>query len=442
MMTVNIYFKNEKCGELQKLGDDSFEFKYDSSYIEHGGMAISLSLPTGKIKFSSKSLFPFFDGLIPEGWLLRLAQKELRLNINKDRFELLKALCQQTIGAVHIGDTTNKIIEKDKSKKAVEPTKNQYDRCLVCYEDLSTGNNNEVYHQKCMKSVYQGKIIPFIYLDEKTIETLGKKSLQQHKTITGVQRKISLDITPSKAGAKANRLTITNLWGKFILKPKGPAPHYPENEHLCMLLAQAVGIETERCALIPMKDNQLGFIARRFDRGDNNEEYHQEDFCQILEQAPHQKYTGSYEQVAKVLKLYSHSPGNDRYRLFELILFNFIVGNVDHHLKNISLKYEDKNGRRTYLAPAYDLLSTDLYIDDDEQTALAINGKKNKLQMKDFLLLAKNFEISEKVFKSIIDKFHKKHHLWQHLIHRSFLSEKDKTKIKKIIQRRLDFFQF
>jgi serine/threonine protein kinase HipA of HipAB toxin-antitoxin module len=106
---------------------------------------------------------------------------------------------------------------------------------------------------------------------------------------------------------------------------------------------QAVGIETERCALIPMKDNQLGFIARRFDRGDNNEEYHQEDFCQILEQAPHQKYTGSYEQVAKVLKLYSHSPGNDRYRLFELILFNFIVGNVDHHLKNITLSQSSKN---------------------------------------------------------------------------------------------------
>lgn len=436
--SVNVYLKNIKCGALTKHGDESFEFSYNEEYLKNAGESISLSLPVEKKSFKSTALFPFFEGLIPEGWLLNLAQKELRLNANKDKFELLIALCQQSIGAVHVGDKKgNKKAQVGEQKIS---KKFKFEKCLICYGDFEGLTNNGVYHSKCMKDVFSKEIVPYIDIDNKRIEELGKVSLNDHKTITGVQKKLSLDLHVGEDGGKGDRLTLTDLWGRFIFKPKGNPPHYPENEHLCLMLAKIFGIETEECALIPQKNGELEFIARRFDRDEGDKEFHQEDFCQILEQTSMQKYTGSYEQVGKVLRQNSTMPGNDCYRLFEMIIFNFIIGNVDLHLKNLSFCYEDKKGKRKFLSPAYDLLSTDLYLDDDEQTALAINGKKNKLKLSDFMILAKSLGINEKVFQNIIEKVYSVLPAWLNAIERSFLSKSDQEKFKEIIILRIEFF--
>lgn len=436
---VSIYLKNIKCGVLSKLGDDSFEFKYLDEYIQNNGQSISLSLPIALKHFHSTSLFPFFEGLIPEGWLLNLAQKELRLNANKDKFELLVALCQQTIGAVHVGES-----KRAKSKYSVSSNikkEFKFQKCLICYEDFSDSAHNNVYHIKCMKDVFSKEIVPYIDLDNNKIEEMAKLSLSEHQTITGVQKKLSLDLNDGEiGGGKGNRLTITDLWGKFILKPKGKAPHLPENEHLSLKLAADFGIEVEKSALIPLSSGELGFIARRFDRGQKNEEYHQEDFCQILKQPSIQKYTGSYEQIGKILKNNSTFPGNDTYRLFEMVIFNFIIGNVDLHLKNFSFCYENSKGMRNFLSPAYDILSTDLYLDDDEQSALAINGKKNKLKVSDFKSLASSIGITEKVYENVVEKAYKTLPTWLQTIEQSFLSIEDQNKYKNLIMKRIDFF--
>jgi len=434
MNKVSVFYKNTLAGILEKTGDENFIFTYDETYLLSNNPSISLTLSKSDKKFESDSLFPFFDGLIPEGWLLNLASKELRLNPLRDRFELLVNLCHDTIGAVHIGNKKNKI-EKGSIRHSSEKEIKSFGKCLICYEE-----SDEIYHDECMIKTFGKKINPIVEIDNKFLEQLAKKQLNKKLTIAGVQKKLSLDLVEEHG--KNSRMTVTDLWGRFIFKPKGEPPHLPENEHLCLKLAEAANIQTEKGALMPNQNGELGFVAVRFDRDISHNEFHQEDFCQILNKETFKKYNGSLEQVGKILKQQSDFPGDNLYRLYELTIFNFLIGNVDAHLKNISLIYENETGIKTLLSPAYDLISTDLYIhDDNEESALAINGKKNKLENSDFLVLAKNFGISEKVHKKIILKFKKLLPLWDEIINKSFIEEDKKKEFKKLIIKKMKRFE-
>jgi len=82
--------------------ENGFHFQYDPSYLKSKkAEPISLTLPLTKVAFESKTMLPFFDGLIPEGWLLDIAQKNWKLN-PRDRMEILLKACQDCIGAVSI----------------------------------------------------------------------------------------------------------------------------------------------------------------------------------------------------------------------------------------------------------------------------------------------------------------------------------------------------
>lgn len=430
MSKVPIYYKKVLAGFIDKTGDDQFIFEYEEDYLNSQHPALSLTLPKAEKRFESSDLFPFFDGLIPEGWLLNLASTELRLNPLRDRFELLTKLCQNTIGAVHIGEKTSKhknISSEIKKENKIKP----YSKCLICYEPTK-----DIYHEECMINIFDCKINPIVDIDDTLLEKLAKNQLNQKLTIAGVQKKLSLDLVDEKG--KKSRMTVTDLWGRFIFKPKGEPPHLPENEHLCLKLAEVANIQVEKGALIPTKSGELGFIAVRFDRNSLHEEFHQEDFCQILNKPSFKKYNGSLEQVGKIIKQKSDYPGDNLYRLLELIIFNFIIGNVDFHLKNISLTYENEKGTKTLLSPAYDLISTDLYItDDNEESALAINGKKNKLKKLDFLALTQNFGITPKVLETIIHNFQSLLPAWNKLIDKSFLDDDKKKEFKKLIKKKL-----
>jgi serine/threonine-protein kinase HipA len=97
----NVYFGNELAGIILET-DEGYEFVYDEKYLEaNKNHPISLTLPLQKEKFTSKVLFSFFDGLIPEGWLLQVATDYWKVKSN-DRFELLLLTCGDTIGAVTV----------------------------------------------------------------------------------------------------------------------------------------------------------------------------------------------------------------------------------------------------------------------------------------------------------------------------------------------------
>ena len=98
---AKIYFHDQFAGILTE-GDHGYSFQYKKEYLEtFDPKAVSLTLPLSEHSYHSNVLFPFFDGLIPEGWLLEIGEKHWKLNA-RDRFELLINLCRDTIGAVSV----------------------------------------------------------------------------------------------------------------------------------------------------------------------------------------------------------------------------------------------------------------------------------------------------------------------------------------------------
>lgn len=154
--------------------------------------------------------------------------------------------------------------------------------------------------------------------------------------------------------------------------------------------------------LIRLSSGELAFITRRIDRDSKGAKIAMEDFCQVSERLTEDKYKGSAERIGKLLQRYSAFPGLDAVDLLERVLFNFLVGNADMHLKNYSI-IETPQGTR--LAPAYDLLSTILVLPDDpEESALTINGKKARLRRGDFDTLGASLQIRPRAVANIYKK--------------------------------------
>lgn len=216
----------------------------------------------------------------------------------------------------------------------------------------------------------------------KAQEMVGKMS------ISGVQPKLSLKLNKRQA-----ELVVAPTGGEYILKPQIPQfAHTPENENCCMDIAGALDIEVPPHCLLTLTDGSLAYVVKRFDRA-NGEKIHQEDFYQILDKGD--KYSGSLEQIGKKLKEISAVPGLDVQLFFEWVVFNFLIGNGDGHFKNYSISYHAEDGVR--LSPAYDIVCSKLVIPKEEDSALAINGRRNNLTRNDFDAFAEALNIPQKV---------------------------------------------
>ncbi len=244
-------------------------------------------------------------------------------------------------------------------------------------------------------------------------------------SISGVQPKILVRFD------KRKNILIPDDDGAYILKPQisGPMsyPNVPENEQCCMDMADEIGIDVPPHCLLPLKDKSLAYVVKRFDRK-NGQKIHQEDFFQVLEKK--EKYDGSVEQIGKKLKEISAVPGLDVQLFYERVVFYFLIGNGDAHFKNYSVVYLDDGQKR--LSPAYDIVCSKLVTKDDE-SALKINGKNNKLGRGDFNTLADYFKIPEKVRYK---KFEKKFDVMKRIIESSYLDKEKQERFIKIIKER------
>jgi serine/threonine-protein kinase HipA len=251
-----------------------------------------------------------------------------------------------------------------------------------------------------------------------------------------VQAKLSLHITGNNQEGKGRRFTLVGLWGGYILKP--PAVHYPqlpEVEDLTMHLAAVAKIKTAPHSLIRLQSGTLAYVTKRIDRTKKGK-LAMEDMCQLTERLTEDKYQGSYEQIGKAIVKYSTTPGLDVVNFLELVLFSFITGNADMHLKNFSLL--EQPGLGMTLSPAYDLVNTALVNPaDDEEMALHINGRKKKLTKHDFIAAMSTLMVEEKQRQNIFNKMGKSLPKWLELIDKSFLSDDFKAQYKSIIQERL-----
>ena len=233
------------------------------------------------------------------------------------------------------------------------------------------------------------------------------------------------------------RFTIEGLWGGYILKP--PTKQYkflPELEDLTMHLAEISGIDVVPHSLIRLSSGKLAYITRRIDRI-NETKIHMEDMCQLTEKLTEQKYNGSHEQIGKAIVKYSANPGLDIVNFFEQVLFSFLTGNADMHLKNFSLIDNPELGY--VLSPAYDMIASCLVVEGDkEEFALTLNGKKKKIKKKDFLEAINRFSLDAKVIENIFNKFRNSVKKWHDFIDISFLPEEMRIAYHDVIRERVD----
>ncbi|MGB3196572.1 MAG: HipA domain-containing protein [Saprospiraceae bacterium] len=302
-------------------------------------------------------------------------------------------------------------------------------KCLYCYKPLL--ENEQDFHAVCTKRMFGTNQAPKIDFNLKDLEKLAKEIVVRSIAITGVQPKLSLDL--EKHRNQISRLTIVGLYGNYILKP--PSKEYrelPQNEDLTMHLANIVKIKVAQHCLIRLHSGELAYITKRFDRSKKSK-IAVEDFCQLSENLTEHKYRGSIEKVAKITNKYTTNKGLEILRLFELVLFCYLTGNADMHLKNFAL-LENTFGEYE-LAPAFDLLSTALVIPDDkEESALTINGKKSRITKGDFDTLASSMDINEKVLFRIYNKFNSVLPTWIEFIKQSYLSKAMQDKYIQLIK--------
>lgn len=270
-------------------------------------------------------------------------------------------------------------------------------------------------------------------LDE--LPALAGQIVQSQTTVPGVQAKLSMGLLKENGRQEPTKLTIMGVLGGYILKP--PTAHYPflpEIEDLTMHLAEIAGIITVPHALIPMKSGELAYLTKRIDRV-GQQKLHMEDMCQLTLRLTEAKYRASYEQVSKAILQYSAAPLLDVTSFMELLVFSFLTGNNDMHLKNFSLL--KKPGAGYTLSPAYDLVAAALLVTEDkEELALTLNGKKRKLTYTDFSTAAQNMKIPAKSFESILEKIKNSLDNWHQFIDISFLPAELKQAYHQLLNAR------
>lgn len=308
------------------------------------------------------------------------------------------------------------------------------ERCLYCYQELEEGQTD--FHFRCAKKIFDSTTVPILPYTRVEIAKLAEQVIRSQTTLTGVQAKLSLDIDSKRN--QPQRFTIVGLWGRYILKPQADIFHcLPEVEDVTMHLAELAKIKVVPHSLIRFADGELCYITKRIDRGTKGEKFPMEDMCQLSERLTEYKYKGSYEQIAKLIMQYSSVPKLDVVNFWEQVVFSWLTGNADMHLKNFSL-YSLRRGYYS-LTPGYDMISTALVMPEDtEELALTLNGKKRKIKRSDFEIAMSNCRLEKKIVDNLFSKFVKVADKWATFIDISFLPENMKEQYKTIIRSKLE----
>ncbi|OJT35960.1 type II toxin-antitoxin system HipA family toxin [Serratia plymuthica] len=203
----------------------------------------------------------------------------------------------------------------------------------------------------------------------------------QKFSLAGVQMKFS-------SLRKDGRFNISSQVGadSWIIKtPSAVHRNVPENEYTAMRLAQAIGVDIPDIELVALgqldnlpdirlADEPYAYAIRRFDRSESGR-VHTEDFAQIFELYAHDKYRGkNYDQIAAYLYDWGSDPLADVQQMARRLLANILLANGDAHVKNWSMIYPNQTGVR--LSPAYDIVTTRVYIPGESEVALNMAREK------------------------------------------------------------------
>lgn len=350
LVFIEINGTNKLVGYI--MGKDSYDarFAYSDEYLDDpNNRAISISLPLEEKSFDSQRTRNFFEGLLPEGFTRKCVAEWLRKEEN-DYVSILAGLGKECLGALKIIDESDDVLEAE-------------------YRMLS---GREVYELASEGATESAELVT-----------------KSHLSLTGASGKVGLYYN-----------TENNEW--YLPIGEAPSTHIVKqshvrlkkivaNEQLCLLTAKNLGIDIPESFIITTESDDeeaVLFATRRYDRkfGDSNKKLdgmpvpfrlHQEDFAQALGISASDKYekdnAGYLAKLFNLIRTYSSEPMTDSLKLWDICIFNYLIGNTDNHIKNLSLLYSE-NLRSVRLAPAYDIVSTMVYKSSTEEMAMSIGG--------------------------------------------------------------------
>ncbi|MBP5254162.1 MAG: HipA domain-containing protein [Lachnospiraceae bacterium] len=346
----------ERDGKQVRVGtiegkEDYGGFVYDEAYLASRDAApISISLPLQEERFSGQRTRTFFEGLLPEGFTRRTVAHRMRADEN-DFMTLLRGLGKECLGALRV-IAEGEMVEEN------------------TYEPLSEDRVKELASEGVVKS--------------------SEFVLKAHLSLTGASGKVGLyydepdDVWYLPKGTAAS----THIVKQSHVRLDGIVA----NEQLSLLAARKIGIEVPDSFIIRTggtRDDEVLFATKRYDRcftrGYHTPEglpipmrLHQEDFAQALGIASKDKYEHPgdrhLQKIFTMLRSVSANPIEDSLKLWDIIVYDFLVGNSDNHIKNISILYS-RDLKTLRLAPAYDILSTSIYEESSRNMAFSLGGR-------------------------------------------------------------------
>lgn len=305
-------------------------------------------------------------------------------------------------------------------------------RCPITYELCGT----EKYSVKGMRLIAP-KLTHLNDLPYTAIELRQEAANRATKlSIQGVQPKLSAAVSIVDQEFK-----IVDQFGTYIIKPQNDLfPQLPENEDVTMRMAKAFGLDVPFHGMLYGKDGSLSYFIKRFDRHGKGKKWATEDFAQLTGNTRDTKYRFTMEKLIPVLDDFCSFPAIEKADFFKRILFCFLTGNEDMHLKNFSLI--TKNGKTT-LSPIYDFLNSTIAIKNpDEEIALPLKGKKSNLKANDFIdyYAKERLQLNEKTIVTILEQMKKATPKWKELLAISFLSDELKEKYLELLEARVMMF--
>ena len=337
---LDVYLRDDRVGYLEQTDSGTMRFRYSETWLSSkASTPLSASLPLQPESFGRNACRPFFAGLLPEENSRKLIAKAFGVSDRND-FALLEKIGAECAGAVSIHPTGE-------------------------LPATGTDSYREISVEELAKKFAALPLRPLLAGEERI-----------RLSLAGAQGKLAVAIRDGKYF-----LPLDGSPSSHILKPE--SPHFEglvENEFFCMRLAAEVGLDVAPVEL-KTADNVPFLQVERFDRkqlADGGwERIHQEDFCQALGIPPELKYQQeggpNLKKCFALVRAVSAVPGPDVLRLFDAVVFNFLIGNSDAHGKNFSFLYD---GSAVRLAPLYDLVCTRAYPHVAEEMAMKIGDER------------------------------------------------------------------
>jgi len=342
MKTLHVYFHDELTGALVQTLEGRIEFSYNRDWLESKGVhPLSQSLPLQPETFEERECIGFFGGLLPEEYNREIIARNLGITARND-FAMLREIGGECAGAVSLVEPET-VLEKAEHR----------------YASISESELIEILDQLPQRPLLAGRA-------------------EVRLSLAGAQNKVAL----FKEGEDFS-LPLHESPSSHILKPEWERfPGLSLNEAYCLNLARRSGLPTTEAEATTFGPHRC-LVVERYDRildkAGKLQRLHQEDFCQALGIPTRIKYQNEggpdLASCFQLIRSASTRPARDLIHLFNVIIFNFLIGNNDAHGKNFSLLYTQKGGQQSVqLAPLYDLVSTASYPELSQKMAMKIGS--------------------------------------------------------------------